>query len=196
MKGLLSSSKKQFLLGEVSFNTEPDGLEMSLIESDQTSIRLSYGETSAEKIQVKMSLSKAEKPKIRIDHTAHTVDITGLIPGTNYEFVLIPFYGGQASQNHYFTAKTAALITTTAIATTTTTVKTTSITTTAEASTTTITTSTMPAIVAATTTEQTTKPPQKLIKTTVATTVFEDHDFNQVTGIQKRTKNIKKCIIN
>ena len=42
----------------------------------------------------------------------HTVDITGLLPDTTYEFVLIPFYNSQPSQDHYFKAKTKTPIST------------------------------------------------------------------------------------
>ena len=59
----------------------------------------------------------------------HTVDITGLLPDTTYEFVLIPFYNSQPSQDHYFKAKTKTPISTkpalkTKISTTTTTIST------------------------------------------------------------------------
>ena len=59
----------------------------------------------------------------------HTVDITGLLPDTTYEFVLIPFYNSQPSQDHYFKAKTKTPISTkpaltTKISTTTTTTST------------------------------------------------------------------------
>ena len=66
----------------------------------------------------------------------HTVDITGLLPDTTYEFVLIPFYNSQPSQDHYFKAKTKTPISTkpalttkfstTTTTTTTSTIKTTS----------------------------------------------------------------------